>query len=171
MIKGSIFFLNLNDHKSSKLMDFLTFCDWAAFSLGLIGLPLSFIDVFFNRTKNRIENFIDALEDSFEEMGDKFTHNHYYEVIFTIAVPSIIFILYYTLTLFTHQKDDTPDVVWLFITLFLSMPALLGVLFYLVSGTVRMMNSITNGKAFITLGLMLMLLGAIFDTLDKILSP
>lgn len=152
-------------------MDFLTFCDWAAFSLGLIGLPLSIIDVFFNRTKNRIESFIDALEDSFEEMGDKFTHNHYYEVIFSVAVPSFIFILYYILTLYTHDPDDTPEAIWLYMTCLLSLPALIGVFFYFISGTVKFMNDITNGKAFISLGLMLMLLGAIFDTLDKILSP
>lgn len=150
-------------------MNFLDFCDWAAFTLGIIGLPLSIIDVFFNRTKQRIEEFIDALEDTFESLGEKYTKNHYYEWLFVIAVPSIIFILYSILAHYS-PKLDSPPALAVYITVFLTMPALMGVTFYFISGTIKTMNSITHGKAFVSLGLILMLLGAFFDTSDKIIS-
>lgn len=148
---------------------FLVFCDWCAYLTGLIGAPLGIIEIFFPAVADKIEKAIDSLEEVFRKKGDRIAKASAYQVSFALGVPAFCYGLYLPLTYYSPVLDfpNHSPFFWFCFVLCL-LPAASGVIAYLISGTVHLLNRVTDGKALGTIGLILIVVGVICDTIDKI---
>lgn len=150
---------------------FLHICDWIAYSSGMIGAPLGFLDYFYPKQANRLEDWIDDLQFKLERWGGEWTKGKFFELLLFLIIPFFFFAIYYPIGYYSPRIDfpELPAWVWI-VYLILNVPVLGALSLYFGAHIIEVLNKLTNGHALGSLGLILIIVGAITDTLDKILS-
>lgn len=80
------------------LLDFL---DKTEFKLGMICTVLTFIE-WCTPWAKPIEDFVDSMEQKLHDLGDKYTRGMFYQVLFSVSVPAVVFLI------FTHIANASP---------------------------------------------------------------
>lgn len=150
---------------------FLHILDMTEFWLGTIIGTILIVIEYQTPYADKIENFIDAQENKLRDLGDKYTKNSFYSVIFSIAVPLTVFkiytiIIYYSPVVF---ELDMPNFIYFLINGFLIFTyGILGL--YTLSALIEYANKVNNGKAIGGIGIMIDILCMFIGITDKLLD-
>jgi hypothetical protein len=150
---------------------FLDICDWVAYFTGVIGAPLGFIEYFKPHVADKIEVAIDKFGDKVRAIADNLGRNNYLnEIIWTVSTIVFMITLYYFISKLSPigtRYGISPKFLLLNI---LAIPVYLRLTLYAIEGSIIYLNKFTNGHALGTIGLILIIVGVIGDSADKLLS-
>ena len=157
---------------------FVTFCDYMAFGLGNLGIPLTYIGVYRPDLVVRIEKFLDLGAGDQDDVGtlqraaDRMTRTKAFLVILILNILiSMPLISWKLISKYSQSESEffMHTVFWVLIFILVGL-LLVFLSFYFFSWLVRTANAITNGHAFDGIGIFVLILGAFGDNADKILS-
>lgn len=147
----------------------LDILDYTEFRLGMICTTLTFIEWCTPYAK-RIEKFIDNMESILHDAGDSYTSGMFYQILFTISVPALVFLL------FTHIADASPtfDINWnswlILLARIIVYTTYSFLSLYLLSWLIQFCNKYFRNQALAGIGFILGTIASILGIIDKILD-
>lgn len=136
-----------------------------SFVLEILGLSLAFIEIKFPLIADKIENYIDSLEDKFKNLGNQKSKSSIFETSLTISIFNIfIFGSWWILGKYSNLISP-PNFHWgIWIIMLIILLFSLSVIFLiLLSDFIDFLNKFSNEKAIGTLGFLIGSAGVLIE--------
>lgn len=159
------------------LVLFTNIMDWMAYLTGLIGAPLGIIEIFNPALADKIEDYLDyqggdhQFEGNLERMATYMISGRYSSLIAIAGLISFLMVVYDQISIHSPliNRIETPVVLWIFVWFIFGL-SISAITVHGMAVSIKFFNKITNGRALGGIGLLLIILGVIGDTSDKLLS-
>ena len=159
------------------LVLFTDIMDWMAYTTGLIGAPLGLIEIFNPKLADKIEDYLDyqggdhQFEGKLDNLATEMISGKSAPYVAIAGLFAFLMVVYDQISIHSHlvQRIETPVVLWIFVWFIIGF-SISALVVHGMAMTIKFLNRITGGRALGGIGVILIILGVIGDTADKLLS-